>query len=353
MKTHTHPLCLGAALSLMLMVALLALPPSASMAETGIAGSWGGTISAGEFSFGASVTFSAGGSYSIRAGGLSSSGSYRASGSSITLSPSSPPGFNTTTLSLSLSEDGNRATISGTINGLRGTLSLRRSSTTPGKNALYARWQAQSDEALITLEVYEGGWIYWHESYEKGLNTRLLRHIREGIVDGTLHETGQILTLIDSTPLWLEFGGKLSLDGKTLKVSPLSEPSSAAPSLWLPAHDDKAGAWQFETEVDDGKLILRIGKNDLVFDRLGDSPVLPEKELFRASVTLKPGDKGELVILLQHRLAQLGLLSIEADGVYGKQTKEAVRAFEAQHGLPDDGEADPAVLRLLYAEPED
>ena len=334
MKFKTYPL-LPAVLAALLL--LIPVSPLRGLADSGIVGSWGGSISAGEFSFGASVTFSAGGSYSIRAGGLSSSGSYSASGSSIT------------TMSLSFSEDGNRATISGTINGLHGTLSLRRKVVTPKKDPVFAQWQHESDENVFTLELYEGGWAYWHESYEKGRNTRLLLSIREGILEGTLADTAQVLALIDGSPLSLEFAGRLAVEKETLTLTPPDEVLAPAPSLWLPAWDGEAGVWRFEAGVKDDLLTLRIGEQSLVFKRLGDTGKLPERPVFRALVPLKPGDKGGLVLLLQQRLAELGLLSAPADGTYGDETAAAVSAFRSANNLPEDGAADLAVLQLLYA----
>lgn len=329
---------------------LVALFPS-TLSEQGIAGNWSGSIKAGGFSFGASVTFSEGGSYSIRAGGLSSSGSYSASNSSITLRPSSPRGFSATTMSLSFSEEGNRVFISGTINGLKGTLSLARQITTSAKNPAYAVWRTEKDEAVITLELYESGWLFWHENYEKGANTRLLQQIREGILDGRLTDTTGVLALIEDASLSLLAGGKLAINGDTLAVSPLNGPDIVAvPSIWEFVWDEEAGSWSFQTEVREEKLLLQAGDTELLFERLGDSAALPEDALFRYSLELKPGDKGALVKLLQLRLTELGMFSGKLDSVYGDGTKKAVLAFETSRGLAEDGKADVGMLRLLYGD---
>lgn len=332
------------------LVLLLVTAPRFSLAESGIVGSWSGSISAGEYSFGASVTFTEGGSYSIRAGGLTSSGSYSASGSSITLNPSSPPGFSATTMSLSLSDGGNRAVITGTINGLRGTLSLRRRVVTPVKNPVFARWQLETQDSLITLELYESGWLYWHESYEKSANTRLLARIREGIQGGTLTDTAQILSLMDSAPLFAEFGGKLTPGREGFAVSPPGGAQAGAPALWALAWNGAEGAWVFRASVQDGVLVLGAGGQELAFRRLGDTAGLPGQPYFRAVIPLKAGDRGPLVSLLQTRLAEMGMFAGPADGEYSDATRDAVRSFEQAHSLPEDGEADEAVLRLLYAD---
>jgi len=93
-------------------------------ADTGIAGAWSGTIRAAGITASANVSFSENGSYYISAYGLSSSGSYTCSGSRITFNPSTPGGFNSTTMSLSL--NGNKCTISGSVKGISGTLTLTR-----------------------------------------------------------------------------------------------------------------------------------------------------------------------------------------------------------------------------------
>lgn len=65
-------------------------------------------------------------------------------------------------------------------------------------------------------------------------------------------------------------------------------------------------------------------------------------------VTLVPGNIGALVIALQQRLKDQGFYTGEIDGMYGAGTKDAVMAFQRENGLTQDGEASPAMLRLLY-----
>lgn len=45
------------------------------------------------------------------------------------------------------------------------------------------------------------------------------------------------------------------------------------------------------------------------------------------SGTIREGDKGDQVVRLQQRLIELGFLNTTADGIYGKKTASAVRAF--------------------------
>ncbi|MHC1787655.1 MAG: peptidoglycan-binding protein [Christensenellales bacterium] len=65
-------------------------------------------------------------------------------------------------------------------------------------------------------------------------------------------------------------------------------------------------------------------------------------------VTLVAGNIGALVIALQQRLKDQGFYTGEIDGMYGAGTKEAVMNFQRENGLEQDGEASPAMLRILY-----
>ena len=65
--------------------------------------------------------------------------------------------------------------------------------------------------------------------------------------------------------------------------------------------------------------------------------------------TLRKGMSGDAVTELQKRLIELGYLSGEADGVYGRGTSDAVYNFQKRNGLGRDGVAGPATLALLYS----
>ncbi len=67
-------------------------------------------------------------------------------------------------------------------------------------------------------------------------------------------------------------------------------------------------------------------------------------------LVLKSGVKGDAVTRLQQRLRELGYYTGDVDGQYGPGTAEAVRLFQAQHGLDADGVAGEATLGLVYAE---
>lgn len=65
------------------------------------------------------------------------------------------------------------------------------------------------------------------------------------------------------------------------------------------------------------------------------------------TTTLKPGDTGTQVAVLQRALAKLGFSTGKADGVYGSATTSAVKQFQQSDGLTADGIFGPATLRAL------
>jgi hypothetical protein len=60
----------------------------------------------------------------------------------------------------------------------------------------------------------------------------------------------------------------------------------------------------------------------------------PSTETISSPVSF--GDSGPDVVIVQERLAAEGL-PVTADGVYGQETADAVRAFQEQEQLPVDG----------------
>ena len=65
------------------------------------------------------------------------------------------------------------------------------------------------------------------------------------------------------------------------------------------------------------------------------------------TVTLKPGDNGAQVELLQSALAQLGYSPGTVDGLYGTSTTTAVTNFQRGHNMTADGILGPASLAAL------
>ena len=73
----------------------------------------------------------------------------------------------------------------------------------------------------------------------------------------------------------------------------------------------------------------------------------PAQQLPAPATTLKPGDTGRQVAVLQRALASLGFSSGKADGVYGPATTSALKRFQQSKGLTADGILGPATLRAL------
>lgn len=65
------------------------------------------------------------------------------------------------------------------------------------------------------------------------------------------------------------------------------------------------------------------------------------------SLALRRGDKSEDVRSLQQMLLETGWLFEEPDGIFGRNTENAVRNYERFAGLPVDGVADEAMLEAL------
>jgi rare lipoprotein A (peptidoglycan hydrolase) len=62
---------------------------------------------------------------------------------------------------------------------------------------------------------------------------------------------------------------------------------------------------------------------------------------------LEKGDKGDDVVTLQRVLSMKGYSVGGADGVFGRQTKVAVKSFQKRRGLTRDGVVGPATIRAL------
>jgi Putative peptidoglycan binding domain len=65
------------------------------------------------------------------------------------------------------------------------------------------------------------------------------------------------------------------------------------------------------------------------------------------TTTLKPGDTGHQVKVLQLALAHLGFSPGTIDGQYGAGTTQAVKNFQTAHGLTADGVCGPQTIAAL------
>ena len=75
------------------------------------------------------------------------------------------------------------------------------------------------------------------------------------------------------------------------------------------------------------------------------TPTVPVPE-----VSLRNGDKGDDVKLVQKRLKELGYYKSSVDGKMGKGTVNALKAFQKAHGLNDDGVAGQATYAVLFSD---
>ena len=60
------------------------------------------------------------------------------------------------------------------------------------------------------------------------------------------------------------------------------------------------------------------------------------------------GDEADEIATIQTALKQLKLYTGEVTGHFGSKTEEAVKKFQKDKGLKQDGKAGPATLRYLY-----
>ena len=74
---------------------------------------------------------------------------------------------------------------------------------------------------------------------------------------------------------------------------------------------------------------------------------------FSLPQTVREGDSGENVLVLQYMLAVLaqfdqGLIQVGVDGTFGRLTREAVETFQRQQGIPVTGVADERTWEQIY-----
>ena len=66
-------------------------------------------------------------------------------------------------------------------------------------------------------------------------------------------------------------------------------------------------------------------------------------------MTLKLGNEGSEVRLLQNKLKSFGFLTGSVDGIYGTGTETAVKEFQRANGLTADGKAGYSTMQKLFA----
>src|SRR5690554_843244 len=66
--------------------------------------------------------------------------------------------------------------------------------------------------------------------------------------------------------------------------------------------------------------------------------------------TLRRGDEGADVAILQQKLQNMGIYTERIDGIYGSNTVKAVRSFQEKNTLTADGIAGPKTFASLPQE---
>ncbi|WP_216829194.1 C40 family peptidase [Alkalihalobacterium elongatum] len=95
------------------------------------------------------------------------------------------------------------------------------------------------------------------------------------------------------------------------------------------------------------------GANDVTSVLLSAEPskTLTKISELSSDLTLKMGDKGKAVILIQEKLSKLGYHE-HIDGIYGPKTKLAITHYQKAHQLTADGIAGPETIKHINAEKE-
>ena len=79
------------------------------------------------------------------------------------------------------------------------------------------------------------------------------------------------------------------------------------------------------------------------------TPVVIEGRKITVSRELKFRMSGSDVVIVQMKLRDLGFYMNRADGIFGRGTEDAVKAFQREHGLPETGVLDARTRGVLQA----
>ncbi|MBQ1257711.1 MAG: peptidoglycan-binding protein [Clostridia bacterium] len=82
----------------------------------------------------------------------------------------------------------------------------------------------------------------------------------------------------------------------------------------------------------------------------GECVTMEEFTKEMSEVSVKKGDVGHQVVLLQRRLLDLGYTFEMPNGSFGKKTEEAVKRFQMAHGFEMNGIADTEIRKLMNSD---
>jgi len=283
-----------------------------------VAGKWSGTMTVDGKHYGASVRFASGGSFSASSNGVTVTGNYRFSGNSVRMDAWG------VTIRLKLKEKSGRQVLSGSASefGKDGTITLSRKAPAEGESqdgegepAVSGAWTLEADGRLYSLKLYKAGFAHWSEGPAGGEP------------DAQLYAA-------------------LEVRGGTLILTPLGEVGAQQPPKGLePWWAEDSAAYEIPYALEDGLMALEglpaFSQNgEALDDKPSDAPFLPY-------LNLRQGDRGQAVAWLQQKLIGMGYLAGEADGDFGRQTAGALKRFQADNGLDQDGVAGPGVIERL------
>lgn len=106
------------------------------------------------------------------------------------------------------------------------------------------------------------------------------------------------------------------------------------------AYDERVAAAERWAEIITPELIEGIRQKSVAVDDLLAMSTAPPAQTHAA---LRHGDRGDDVLNLQTELHNLGY-AVQPDGAFGNATRNAVMAFQQNHGLAADGIAGPKTL---------
>lgn len=82
---------------------------------------------------------------------------------------------------------------------------------------------------------------------------------------------------------------------------------------------------------------------------IAQTGTVEETEIEEDDSTYRNGDYADEIVKIQERLAELKYYNGVADGSFGAQTEEALRAFQIANGITETGSADEFTVAVLYS----
>jgi len=197
------------------------------------------------------------------------------------------------------------------------------------KETLYREWRFEDEETRVLLRIYVSGWLYWqsHTYYDAE------------DIDGAEIETERAK----------EFAARYILDDEIMLISPL-EPPGEPPQEWQSMWDELESVWRISHSLDGDALELYIGDGVMVFDGGEEMDAKPSELLLLPHITLERDDTGTVVKILQAYLRSMGCLDGKLNGVFGKKTETAVKAYQKLHGMERSGVADELIMSQITEE---